>query len=140
MFSRLLGKYEDIPIPHEKRKRTDIVCCIVSSLLALGMFVFALVTYIQLGISWYTIAPSTSLAYFNIPPYVLSAPNGDITAYDYTGFIWTVIISTICCIGLGIFWAALVQLVPVYAPKIAAVFACLSMLTIAVFCFLDHNQ
>ena len=50
MFSRLLGNYTDIPIPHEKRKRTDIICFIVSSLLALGMFVFALVTYIQLGI------------------------------------------------------------------------------------------
>ena len=51
MFSRLLGNYSDIPLPPEKRKRTDIICCVISSLLELGMFVYALVTYIQLGIT-----------------------------------------------------------------------------------------
>lgn len=58
MFSRLLGKYEDIPIPSEKRAKTDILCCVITSLLALAMFVFALVTYIQMGTPSKTQHPS----------------------------------------------------------------------------------
>ena len=54
--------------------------------------------------------------------------------------MWTLLISTVCCIGLGIFWMAVVQLAPLAMPKVAAAMAILGLLVITVFCFLVHNQ
>ena len=73
-------------------------------------------------------------------PTVLSFSNGNIDAIDYNGFIWSAIISTVCCIGLGIFWVGIVQLAPIYMPVIAAVAAFVAIVVIAVFSFLVHNQ
>ena len=140
MFSRLLGKYEDIPLPPEKRNRTDIPCCILTSILALAMFVFALVTYIQLGIYNQDSAPINSTPYFSIPPHLFNPSSGSITSFDYNGFIWTIITSTICCFGIGIFWMAIVQIIPTILPKLAIVLAFMALVTIAVFSFILHNE
>ena len=75
-----------------------------------------------------------------MPPHVVNPPAHNITAYDYHGFIWTLIITTVCCIGLGLFWLGIVQFRPMLMPVLAIVLAFLGAVTVAVFCFFVHIE
>ena len=60
---------------------------------------------------------------------------GNITHYDYNGFLQTTVCSILVSVGFGLLWLSIVQLIPKWAPKIAAGLAVLGLLTVGIFCF-----
>jgi hypothetical protein len=132
--------YEEVPARQADRRYTDVFCTLLTAAFAITLFVFATLAFIR-NSNIFDISANNSSPYFNIDrKFIVSVASSDITRDDFLGFTSTLFWAAILSLSIGLLWMTLTHNLPFYAPRIACIFAIMSLLVITVFSIFIQNK